>query len=127
MPKYRRERINDEVTRVIAESLREVKDPRVASSMITVTQSRVSGDLKYARILFSVLGDTSPERIKEIKRGLQSAQGFLRRKIAEGINLRITPELSFEYDDSIAHGAHIEQLIKDANIPDLPPEEDENE
>ena len=127
MPKYRRERINDEVTRVIAESLREVKDPRVSGSMITVTQSRVSGDLKYARIFFSVLGDTSAEKLKEIKKGLQSAQGFLRRKIAEGINLRITPELSFEYDDSIAHGAHIEQLIKDANIPDLPPEEDENE
>lgn len=127
MPKFRRERINDEVTRVIAESLREVKDPRVASSMITVTQSRVSGDLKYARILFSVLGDTSPERIKEIKKGLQSAQGFLRRKIAEGINLRITPELTFEYDDSIAHGAHIEQLLKDANIPPETPEEDENE
>lgn len=127
MPKFRRERINDEVTRVIAESLREVKDPRVASSMITVTQSRVSGDLKYAKILFSVLGDTSPERIKEIKKGLQSAQGFLRKKIAEGINLRITPELSFEYDDSIAHGAHIEQLIKDANIPPESPEEDANE
>ena len=127
MPKFRRERINDEVTRVVAESLREVKDPRVSGSMITVTQSRVSGDLKYARIFFSVLGDTSAEKIKEIKKGLQSAQGFLRRKIAEGINLRITPELSFEYDDSIAHGAHIEQLIKDANIPELSPEEDENE
>lgn len=127
MPKFRRERINDEVTRVIAEALREVKDPRVSSSMITVTQSRVSGDLKYARIFFSVLGDTSAEKIKEIKKGLQSAQGFLRRKIAEGINLRITPELSFEYDDSIAHGAHIEQLIKDANIPELPTEENENE
>ena len=127
MPKFRRERINDEVTRVIAEALREVKDPRVSGSMITVTQSRVSGDLKYARIFFSVLGDTSAEKIKEIKKGLQSAQGFLRRKIAEGINLRITPELSFEYDDSIAHGAHIEQLIKDANIPELPTEENENE
>ena len=127
MPKFRRERINDEVTRVIAEALREVKDPRVSSSMITVTQSRVSGDLKYARIFFSVLGDTSAEKIKEIKKGLQSAQGFLRKKIAEGINLRITPELSFEYDDSIAHGAHIEQLIKDANIPELPTEENENE
>ena len=127
MPKFRRERINDEVTRVIAEALREVKDPRVSSSMITVTQSRVSGDLKYARIFFSVLGDTSPEKLKEIKKGLISAQGFLRRKIAEGINLRITPELSFEYDDSIAHGAHIEQLIKDANIPELPTEENENE
>ena len=70
MPKFRRERINDEVTRVIAEALREVKDPRVSSSMITVTQSRVSGDLKYARIFFSVLGDTSAEKIKEPNSGV---------------------------------------------------------
>ncbi|MBO4353863.1 MAG: 30S ribosome-binding factor RbfA [Clostridia bacterium] len=116
MAKYRRERINDEVTRVLAESLRNVKDPRISGELITVTQSRVTGDLKYAKIFFSVLGDTSPEKIKEIKKGLKSAEGFLRHCLAESINLRITPELSFEYDDSIENGAHIEQLIKDANI-----------
>ena len=124
MPKYRRERINDEVTRVVAETLRTVKDPRVADHMITVTQSRVSGDLKYARIFFSVLGDVNGEQLKEIKKGLVSAAGYLRRALAEQINLRITPELSFEYDDAIAHGAHIEQLIKQANI--KPAEEEEN-
>ncbi len=116
MPKYRRERINDEVTRVIAESLRSVKDPRIAGELITITQSRVTGDLKYAKIFFSVLGDTSPAKIKEIKKGLYSAEGFLRHCLAESINLRITPELSFEYDNSIENGAHIEQLIKEANI-----------
>jgi len=116
MPKYRRERINDEVTRVIAESLRQVKDPRIADEFITVTQSRVTGDLKYAKIFFSVMGGSSPEKIKEIKKGLYSAVGFLRHCLAEGLNLRITPELSFEYDNSIENGAHIEQLIKDANI-----------
>lgn len=112
MAKYRRERINDEVTRVVAEALRSVKDPRVSGSMITITQSRVTGDLKYARIYFSVLGKTTNEEIKEIKKGLYSAQGFIRHAIAEEINLRITPELTFEYDDSIAHGAHIESLLK---------------
>lgn len=127
MPKFRRERINDEVTRVIGEAIRLVKDPRVSQSMITVTQSRVSGDLKYAKIFFSVLGDTSPAAIKEIKKGLQSAQGFLRHCLAEEINLRITPELTFEYDDSIEHGAHIEQLIKDANIPPLEEPEGDDE
>lgn len=114
MPKYRRERINDEVTRVIADALRSVKDPRVSERMITVTQSRVTGDLKYAKIYFSVLGNTSSEQIKEIKKGLASASGYLRHAIAEEINLRITPELMFEYDDSIEHGAHIEELLKRA-------------
>ena len=114
MASYRKERINDEVTRTIADALRSVKDPRVAERFITVTQSRVSGDLKYAKIFFSVMGDPDAAEIKEIKKGLQSAAGFLRRALATEINLRITPELSFEYDDSIEHGAHIEQLLKDA-------------
>lgn len=112
MAKYRRERINDEVTRVIADTIRTIKDPRVANEIITITQSRVTGDLKFAKIYFSVLGDTSPEKIKEIRKGLTSAQGVIRHALAEEINLRITPELSFEYDDSMAHGAHIEDLLK---------------
>lgn len=127
MPKYRRERINDEVTRVIAEGLRSVKDHRVAGEMITITQSRVTGDLKYAKIFFSVLGDTTPEQIKEIKKGLMSAQGFLRHCIAESINLRITPELSFEYDNSMAHGAHIEELLKIAKSSDSSEETEEDD
>ncbi|MCQ2771103.1 MAG: 30S ribosome-binding factor RbfA [Clostridia bacterium] len=114
MAKYRRERINDEVTRVLGDAIRTVKDPRVAGEMITITQSRVTGDLKYAKIFFSVLGDNSPEKIKEIKKGLISAQGVLRHALAEEINLRITPELFFEYDDSMAKGAHIEDLLKEA-------------
>lgn len=124
MPKYRRERINDEVTRVVANALRSVKDPRVSEQMITITQSRVTGDLKYAKIFFSVLGDTSKEQIKEIKKGLSSAAGYLRHAIAEEINLRITPELSFEYDDSIEHGAHIEELLKRAPMGDASAEEE---
>lgn len=126
MAKYRRERINDEVTRVVAEALRSVKDPRVSGSMITITQSRVTGDLKYARIYFSVLGQTSQEELKEIKKGLYSAQGFIRHAIAEGINLRITPELTFEYDDSMAHGAHIESLLKIAKASESKPDEIED-
>ena len=114
MPSYRKERINDEVTRTVADALRSVKDPRVSQKFITVTQSRVSGDLKYARIYFSVMGKPDAAEIKEIKKGLQSAAGYLRHALAEQINMRITPELSFEYDDSIEHGAHIEQLLKDA-------------
>ena len=112
MPKYRRARINDEVARVIAEALRDVKDPRVRDQMITVTSCDVSGDLKFAKVYFSVYG-AKPEDIKDIKKGLYSAAGFLRRAIAETINLRITPELHFVKDNGMEHGAHIAKLLAD--------------
>ena len=117
MPKYRRARINDEVARVIAEALRDVKDPRVRDQMITVTSCDVSGDLKFAKVYFSVYG-AKPEDIKDIKKGLYSAAGFLRRAIAETINLRITPELNFEYDTAMERGANISELLKKAAIPE---------
>ena len=117
MPKYRRARINDEVARVIAEALRDVKDPRVRDEMITITSCDVSGDLKFAKVYFSVYG-AKPEKIKDIKKGLYSAAGFLRRAIAETINLRITPELNFEYDNAMERGANISELLKKAAIPE---------
>lgn len=111
MSKYRRTRINDEMTRVIAEALRTVKDPRVAASLITVTKSDVTGDLKYAKIYFSVFGADDAE-IKEIKKGLYSAAGYLRSYVARELNLRATPELTFEYDNAMQHGEKIMRLMK---------------
>lgn len=111
MSKYRRTRINDEMTRVIAEALRTVKDPRVAASLITVTKSDVTGDLKYAKIYFSVFGADDDET-KEIKKGLYSAAGYLRSYVARELNLRATPELTFEYDNAMQHGEKIMRLMK---------------
>ena len=117
MPKYRKARINDEVARVLGEALREVKDHRVRDALITITSCDVSGDLKFAKVYFSVYG-AEKENIKEIKKGLYSAGGFLRHTIAEKINLRETPELTFEYDDAMERGAHISALLKKAAIPE---------
>ena len=111
MSKYRRTRINDEVTRVVAEAIRTVKDPRVANAMITITKADVTGDLKFAKIYFSVFGEES-ENIKAIKTGLYSAAGYLRSYIARELNLRITPELSFEHDKGMEHGADIMRLLR---------------
>ena len=117
MPKYRRARINDEVARVLADALREVKDHRIRDQIITVTSCDVSGDLRFAKVYFSVFG-ADRETIKEIKKGLYSAQGFLRHALAEKINLRITPELTFEYDNAMERGANISELLKKAAIPE---------
>ena len=117
MPKYRRARINDEVARVLADALRNVKDHRIRDQIITITSCDVSGDLRFAKVYFSVFG-ADRETIKEIKKGLYSAQGFLRHALAEEINLRITPELTFEYDNAMERGAHISELLKKASIPE---------
>lgn len=102
---------------MISDAIREVKDPRVRDALITITSCEVSGDLKYAKIYFSVFGRDS-EGIREIKKGLYSAAGFLRHALAEKINLRITPELSFEYDNAMERGANISELLKKTALPD---------
>lgn len=112
MAGYRRDRINEETVRVMSELLREVKDPRVHAAFISITAADVTPDLKYAKIYYSVLGaDGDEEKKKQILRGLRSASGFLRRGMAEKMNMRITPELSFVYDGSAANGAHIAELL----------------
>ncbi len=108
MPNYRRERINDEMKKELAVILRDIKDPRVANNFVSVTAVDVTPDLKFAKIYFSaIMGDK-----KEIKKGLVSASGFVRKRLAETLNLRVTPELTFEPDDSIEYGSHINSLLK---------------
>ena len=65
-------RINDDIQRVLAERLRSVKDPRVQQGMISVTRVETTGDLRYAKVWLSVLGELNE---KEFKRGLKSCAG----------------------------------------------------
>ena len=107
MANYRRGRINDEVQRELASILRDVKDPRVSGAFVSVTAVDVTPDLKFAKIYYSALmGDK-----KELAKGLKAATGYIRSQIAQRLNLRITPELTFILDDSVAHGAHISKLL----------------
>ena len=119
MPSYRRGRINDEMKKELAVILRDIKDPRVADNFVSVTSVDVTPDLKFAKVYFSAItGDK-----KEIKKGLVSASGFIRKRIADTLNLRITPELVFEPDDSIEYGSHINSLLKQIER-DAPQRED---
>ena len=107
MAKYRRGRINDELLKETASILREVKDPRVKDAFVSVTGAEVTADLKYAKIYYSALrGDE-----KELSRGLRTAAAFIRSELARRMNLRMTPELTFIRDTSIANGAHISSLL----------------
>lgn len=114
MAKYRRDRINDEMRREMMDILRKVKDLRVQDAFVSVTAVDCTADLKYAKIYYSALrGDE-----KELAKGLKAATGFIRRELAAGLNLRITPELTFVRDSSITYGAHISSILNTLDISD---------
>lgn len=117
-------RVNTEVQRELSNIIsREVKDPRIAP-MTTVVAAEVTPDLKYCKAYISVLG--SEESARETIQGLKSAEGFIRTRLAQTVNLRNTPEISFVLDQSIAYGVRMTRLIDDvvAEIPDRPEEEE---
>lgn len=109
MAKNRISRINEEIQRELSALFRTVKDPRVRDTMLSITHVDTTGDLRYSKIYVSVL-DKSQE--KDVLKGLKSASGYLRRELGAALQLRYTPELVFEADDSIAHGSHILEVLR---------------
>ncbi|MEA4895706.1 MAG: 30S ribosome-binding factor RbfA [Oscillospiraceae bacterium] len=120
MAGYRLDRTNDDIQLVLSELLRSIKDPRVNQGMISVTRTETTGDLRYCRVFLSVFG---LENEKEFKKGLKSASGWLRRELSQKLSLRYTPELIFELDNSIEHGAHINEIISKPGFLSGSPEE----
>ena len=105
-------RINEEIQRELAELIRQLKDPRV-QTMISITRVDTTPDLRYARVYISVLDEA---RSKDAMRGLRSASGWLRRELGARLQLRYTPELVLEEDDSLKYGAHMYDLLSKLNI-----------
>jgi ribosome-binding factor A len=86
---------------------RRLSDPRVSG--VTVTDVEVSSDTRVAKVFYSLIGD---EKAKEqAARGLESAAGWLRHELGLNLHTRHTPELFFEYDPSLEHGARMSQLL----------------
>jgi ribosome-binding factor A len=113
MAKYRRGRINDAVAQELAIAIGEVREPKVINNFVSITRAEVAPDLKYATVYFSCMGDT-----KEAAEGLKKCTGMLRHHLATTLNLRITPELSFQKDGSIEHGAKIARLLEEIHSKD---------
>lgn len=105
-------RINEEVRRELCEVVRRLKDPRIPE-MTSIVAVNVTNDLRYAKVYVSVFGDEETKKNAII--GLKKAAGFARREIGRKIDLRYTPELVFELDNSIEHGAHINSVIQNLN------------
>ena len=104
-------RVAEQIQRELAEMIRlEVKDPRVG--MVTLTDVEVSADYGHAKVFFTTLGDD--EQIAAAAAGLNHAAGFLRHELGRRVKLRSVPELHFSYDDSVARGVRLSQLIDEA-------------
>jgi len=107
---HRHERIAEEILHEVGAMLAgELKDPRLAG-LLSVTEVRVSPDLKQARIYVQVPGDSAEQ--DEAMDGLEAASGFIRRELVERIQLRRAPELFFVLDRSEQYGEHIEDLLR---------------
>jgi len=116
-------RINEELKREVSNIINyEVKNSNV-TGMISITKVKTTPDLRYAKISISVINS---KNVKQTLAGLKAASGFIRSRVAEKINLRITPELVFELDDSMVYGERIDNILKDI-MKDIKPEENEEE
>ena len=114
-------RVNGEVQRELSNILRGgIKDPRVAP-MTSVVAVEVAPDLKTCKAYISVFGDA--KAAEDTLKGLQSAEGYIRRELARNLNMRNTPEITFVIDQSIAYGVAMSKKIDDLTK-DLKDEDD---
>jgi ribosome-binding factor A len=104
-------RISEEMKKEVSSIIQtELKDPRLPK-LISITVMNVTKDLRHAKIFVSILGDD--EEKKNAMTALKSAAGFIRREIGHRMQLKFTPEMHFELDDSIEKGVYISKLIND--------------
>ncbi len=109
--KSRGGRVNSDVQRVISHIVQfELKDPRI-STLVSVSRCEVTNDLKECKCYISVLG--SDEDCQKTMDGLESAKGFIRKRLAESLNMRYTPEIEFKEDKSIEYGVMMSKKIDD--------------
>ena len=106
-------RINEEIQKELANLIRNLKDPRVQDTMISITRVEATPDLRYAKVYVSFLQE---ERAADAMKGLKSASGYLRRELGRALQLRYTPELMWALDDSITYGAKLLELINSFEV-----------
>ena len=106
-------RINEEIQKELASLIRNLKDPRVQDTMISITHVETTPDLRYAKVYVSFLQE---DKAAGALKGLKSAGGYLRRELGHSLNLRYTPELVWALDDSITYGAKMLKLINSLEV-----------
>lgn len=120
----RSNRVGEQMKKELGEIIgRKIKDPRIG--FVTVTDVQVTGDLQQAKVFISVLGDD--EQKENTLKGLAKAKGFIRSEIGQRIRLRKTPEITFEFDESIDYGNRINSLLYKIQEESHPKDNEEKE
>ncbi len=116
MPNFKLSRLNEDIRRELSTVLCEVKDPRVRKSggMLSIVKVSLSNDLSYCKVYVSSLDGL--EAAQEAVEGLKSAAGLIRHEVCSRVQMRKAPQFIFIADDSIAHSAHIDQLLHNIHL-----------
>ena len=113
MASNRINRINEEIQKELSSLLRTLKDSRVQETMISITRVETTPDLRYTKVYVSFLQE---ERANDAMKGLKSAAGYLRRQLAQHLQLRYAPEIVWALDDSITKCAKMLKLINSLGV-----------
>ena len=115
MSNMRAERVGEQMKQEIMDIVNnKVKDPRVG--FLTITDVELTNDLSHAKVYLTVLG--SNKEIDNTFKALEKAKGFIKSELGSRMRLRIIPDLTFEYDESIEYGNKIERMIQDLHKED---------
>ncbi len=114
MSRFRKDRVAELIHQVIADLIiSKIKDPRVQG--VTITEVLLSSDLKSARVYYCGL---SGEQNEDQQRGLEAAEGFIRRQLRAELDLKYIPQLSFFYDTAFDNSARINKILKGLAVPE---------
>ena len=105
----RMNRIDEELKREISNIINYELNNTNITGMVSVTKVKVTPDLRFARVYISMLNSSKKKTLEALKK----SAGYIRTQLANKINLRITPEIIFEYDESIEYGAKIDSILSD--------------
>ena len=128
---YRPGRLGEEIRKITSDMLlRELKDPRFATSMVSVMAVDVSLDGSYATLYLTAFGlgkysELSQEEKEDILKAFQSAKGKIRTEIGRKVKLRHIPELLFKFDTSMEYGRHMDEVLSRLDIPKEDEEDEE--
>ena len=113
MASNRINRINEEIQKELSSLIRNLKDPRIQDTMISITRVETTPDLRYTKVYVSFLQE---DRADDAMKGLKSAAGYLRRQLGSNLKLRYAPEIVWALDDSITYGARMLKLINSLEV-----------
>ena len=120
MTSKRQHQVSKQIREVLSELFTfQVDDPRLAG--LTVMEVQIDRELMYADIYVSSLG--GEDLRDDVMDGLESASGFLRRELGSRVRLQRTPELRFQWDETLAYGEQIDDVLDSLNIPPSEPDD----